>query len=340
MSASPLASRDVALAPDRPLVVSARALPPIPERHAAATADSAVMMARVARSFWAAARFLPAAVRSDVVILYAVCRTIDDAVDEAPDDATARAELARMQAELTGEAPLSPLFAAYHAVAARHRIPVECALLLIDGVRSDLGPVRIIDEDDLVRYCYRVASTVGLMMSHVVGCDDPLAPPFAVDLGLAMQLTNIVRDVAEDAQRDRVYYPGQMLAEYGANAEQIRRGTIDRAVLRELTLRVLALADRYYRSAEEGMRYIPARCRVGVLVASRLYAAIGRRVRRVGHDPLDGRMIVPRYEKAIWAAAGLGASVTPRALGFGAARTHDAALHRAIAGWPGANPRA
>lgn len=338
MIASPAPSS--AAAGEQPLASSVRPLPPLPPRHAAATADSAAIMARVARSFWAAARFLPSRVRADVVVLYAVCRTIDDAADEAPNVAAARTELARMRAELLREAPLSPLFEAYHAIAARCGIPLESALLLLDGVQSDLGPVRIAHHDDLVRYCYRVASTVGVMMSRVVGCDDPRAAPFAVDLGLAMQLTNIVRDVAEDARRDRVYLPADLLASFGVNAEHLRHSSIDREVLKAITRRMLALADRYYESAEDGMRYIPHRSRAAVLVASRLYAAIGRRVARTGHDPLDGRMVVPRWEKMLRAAAGLGASVHPRALGVGEPRVHDATLHRAIAGWPGTNPLA
>lgn len=294
-------------------------------------------MRRGARSFWAAARFLPADVRADVAVLYAFCRTIDDAADEATDPASALAAVARLRQELTGAITPSPLMAAYLEVAERRQLPLECALMLLDGVSSDIGAVRIADEAELLRYSYRVASTVGLMMCRVVGCRDAGAAPFAVDLGIAMQITNIVRDVAEDARRDRVYLPADLLAQYGVNAEQVRDGTIDRGLLRRVTLDLLALADRYYASAEQGVRLLPAHSRIAVFVASRLYAAIGRRVRRTGHDPLAGRVVVPTWEKAIWIASGLRESLRPSA---GRACGHDAQLHGAIAGWPGANPHA
>lgn len=294
-------------------------------------------MARVARSFWTAARFLPTDVRHDVAVLYAFCRAADDAADEVPSAALAREHLATMRREVLGALPPSPLIAAFHAVAARREIPLDGALMLLDGVASDIGTVRIATQDDLLRYCYRVASTVGVMMCRVIGCHDTNAVPFAVDLGLAMQLTNIVRDVAEDARRDRVYLPADLLAAHHVSPEDLRNGGVESTVLRAVTHAVLHLAGRYYRSAEHGMRFIPWRTRTSVFVAARLYAAIGRRTVRRGHDPMHGRMIVPRWEKVWWTLGAVGASV---AAPWGDARAHDPALHHAIAGWPGANPGA
>jgi len=161
-----------------------------------------------------------------------------------------------------------------------------------------------------------------------------------VDLGVAMQLTNIVRDVADDARHDRVYLPLDLMAEHGLSASAIGDRSADREALRALTERVLALAERYYESAELGMRFIPFRSRLGVLVASRLYAAIGRRVSRTRHDPLAGRMIVPRWEKTLRIAQGIVASMRSGRPGAERLPAHDVSLHHAIAGWPGADQRA
>jgi phytoene synthase len=194
------------------------------------------------------------------------------------------------------------------------------------------------DDDELLRYCYRVASTVGLMMCAVLGVREPSAFPHAVDLGVAMQLTNICRDVREDARMGRVYLPASRLEAAGLTPDDLLQDRVDREALARVVADLLHLADRYYASADAGMRWIPARARTAIVVASRVYRAIGVKLRRRGCDAWSGRTVVGGVEKVGWLAAALAASVGPTIAGWGPPARHVASLHGSLAGLPGANP--
>ncbi|MCB9730106.1 MAG: phytoene/squalene synthase family protein [Deltaproteobacteria bacterium] len=305
-----------------------------PER-AAVIAEARGVLARHARTFRLAGRLLPAARLDDAAVVYAFCRLVDDAVDEAADARHARSALAGLRAELSGASPARPIVAAYAEVAARCGIPAEAAHELFEGMASDLGPVRIPDEAALLRYAYRVAGTVGLMMSGVLGVRDPVARPFAIDLGVAMQLTNIARDVAEDAARDRVYLPADRLAAAGVRTESVLDGSADRDRLGRVVRELLALADRYYRSGQDGLRYIPLAPRPAIAAAGSVYRAIGLEILRHDADVLSGRAVVPGRARLAWLCR---AAATAPLRGLFRAPRHDATLHRALAGLPGAVP--
>ncbi|MCB9664776.1 MAG: phytoene/squalene synthase family protein [Alphaproteobacteria bacterium] len=312
-------------------VAVATALVPV----APAVDEVGAVLAAGSRSFHFASLFLPADRRQDAALLYALCRHVDDLADEAPDAAQATAALARLEAELTGARRPRPLVAAIHELARRRDLELVHAVHLIEGVRGDLDEVRVADDVELVRYGYRVAGTVGLMMCAVLGVRDPRARAFAVDLGVAMQLTNICRDVAEDARLGRVYLPATRLRALGvdpAPAAVLEAREAVRRVVHDL----LGMADRYYRSAEDGMHHIPWRARLAIVVAARVYRRIGVRLARNGCDPLVGRTVVPWWEKGL---AALGALLAwPRIARRRAA--HRPHLHRALRGLPGADPRA
>jgi phytoene synthase len=267
----------------------------------AALAVGQRLLTRKARSFALATRLLPRQMRDDVAVLYAFCRIADDLADDAADEVG----LARLEAELCGQRSPRPVIAALHALAQRHDFPIAYAHTLLLGVQSDLAPLRIVTEEDLLRYSYQVASTVGLMLSRVLGVRDPAADLSAIALGLGMQLTNIVRDVAEDAAKGRVYLPESALAVHGLRPVDLLAGRADRAAVHAVCLDVLELADCCYRVADRGLADIPLRSRFGIAVAARLYAAIGWRIRRTGHHPLDGRMVVPRREKCFRVLQGI-----------------------------------
>jgi phytoene/squalene synthetase len=175
-------------------------------------------LATHARTFHFASRFLPRRNRDAAAVVYAVCRAIDDAVDEAPGPDAALAALDGLRAELAGRACARPLIGAFLRVASERRLPLEAVTELIAGVAGDVGPVTMPDDRSLLRYCYRVAGTVGLLMCGVLDVDAEAAAPHAIDLGIGMQLTNICRDVLEDGLRDRVYLPASRLAAAGASA--------------------------------------------------------------------------------------------------------------------------
>lgn len=305
-----------------------------------AAANRAVL-ARKARTFHLASRLLPPSTRDDAALVYAFCRLVDDTADEATDAAAALLALDRLRAETEGTAPARPLVATLHTMADRLDLPLQSALELIRGVRSDLGEVRIADDAELLRYCYRVASTVGLMMCAVLRVRRPEARPHAVDLGIAMQLTNIARDVAEDAARGRVYLPATRLAAAGVDPAALLAGTAEPRAVAHVVADLLALADAYYRSADGGMRDIPWRPRQAILVASRVYRAIGLELRRRGCDTFAGRVVVPPMRKALWGSRALLAGLHPAMWGLLPGGPHQAALHGALRGLPGTHaPRA
>lgn len=294
-------------------------------------------LAKGSRSFSLAAQFLPASTRSDAAVVYSMCRLIDDEADATSDLEHARRCLHSLAQEINGQAQPRPLVADFLRVIDRRRIDRRHALELIEGALSDLGTVRVNDEGELLRYAYRVAGTVGLMMSGVIGADHPQAPPFAIDLGIAMQLTNIARDVKEDTALGRVYLPRTWLEELGHSAEALLAAQIPADRLTVVVRRLLSLAEVYYRSADQGLRYIPLRTRVAILVASRVYRGIGRLLLQRGANPMLGRTVVPPLWRLCTAGLALFELIRPSILGLTPGSAHRAELHLPIGHLPGAN---
>lgn len=281
-------------------------------------ADARAVLAKHGRTFSLASRFLPADTRDDAARLYAFCRGVDDLADEVGDEAGLRA----LREELAGGAAPRPLVAVYLDLCARRGLSPRPALDLVDGAISDLGDVDVPDERGLLLYAYRVAGTVGLMMRPLLGADDPRATPHAVDLGIAMQLTNIARDVVEDAGRGRVYLPATWRREAGIGDDE---APVADGRWHAVVLRTLDLADAYYASGEAGLGWIPWRTRLAIAVASRVYRAIGAVIRRRGPAGLARRAVVATPERLWHAAWAVLATLAPR-------RPHDPALHVELAG--------
>jgi phytoene synthase len=301
-------------------------------------AQSRAVLSTHARSFRWASKFLPAAARDDAAVVYAFCRLVDDVADESPDPERALAELHRLEKEVAGEAPSRPLVSAFLEVASRRGIDVRSAMELIAGVRSDLDVVIVQTDAELLRYCYRVAGTVGLMMCPILGVTAGAAHPHAIDLGVAMQLTNICRDVLEDSGRGRVYLPADRLRAVGVEPSQILDGTADRAAVASVVRDILRLAESYYLSADHGMQFIPAKSRLAIVVASRLYRAIGIKLwRKRNGDALQGRTWITWAGKLSLVGVSLGHFVRPTILGLVGPSGHDRRLHRALRGLPGAS---
>lgn len=272
---------------------------------AAAVASSHEVMARHARSFRLASWFLAPSVRDDAAVLYAFCRAVDDAADEATSRQEALRDLAALEAGLSGDGPLVARLVG--ELSDRRGVSRAAAVELIAGARSDLEVVRVATDEELLRYAYRVAGTVGLMMCPLLGADGERARVRAVDLGIAMQLTNICRDVKEDAAISRVYLPETRLARAGTSSSEIVRGVAPPAAVAAVVSDLLDLADRYYASADVGVRELPPRSRLAVLVASRVYRAIGTKLRERGCDPLQGRVVVSPLGKLASASAAVAA---------------------------------
>jgi phytoene synthase len=267
-----------------------------------------------AKSFRWASYFLSDAKRRDAAVAYAFCRLVDDIVDEATDEDEARRGLDEVESMLRATVEPSPLVAAFVEVADRTGFGLLPAFDLILGMRSDLGPVRLKTSEELSLYCYRVAGTVGLMMCGILGVGSERARSYAVDLGVAMQLTNISRDVLEDAGRNRVYLPAKLLERHGITQDRFLASLEGNSVEREHSRRavsaavfdLLVRADTKYESGAEGYQFLPPRARLSIMVAADLYQQIGILLREEFNcDPLVGRVRVAPSRKVLLTARAL-----------------------------------
>jgi phytoene synthase len=268
--------------------------------------DERASIERHSKSFALASRLLPREVGTHAAIVYAWCRRADDAIDLCGTEPAEHA-LGRLRQELAqlydGAAPTDPVLRAFGSVLRQANIPWQYPADLLAGMEMDVTGQRYERFEDLLVYCYRVASTVGLMMCHVMGVSDAAALRPAAHLGLAMQLTNICRDVKEDWQRGRLYLPDDLLARHGAGglAAELGQplGEAARAGCRGAMRELLAVADRYYASSDAGLDYLSFRCALGVNAARRIYSAIGGELARQAFDVEAPRAVVPTGSK-LW----------------------------------------
>jgi phytoene synthase len=277
------------------------------------------------RSFARASLLFEPSTRDSAHLLYAWCRHCDDEIDgqqlgygaAAPEDAPGRLERLRRltRAALAGQETGDPHFAALQRVARRHGIPERHPLELIDGFAMDVTGRRYRTLGETLEYCYHVAGVVGVMMAYVMGARERGALRRAADLGLALQMTNIARDLVPDAEQGRVYLPDEWLQEAEVHrtelAEPSRRGA-----LAGLARRLLAEAEPYYASADRGVGYLPFRSAWAVAAARRVYAEIGRLVESRGERAWDERTVVPkRRQSALVLRAALDALTRRRPAG-------------------------
>ena len=272
------------------------------------------------KSFHLASRLLPMRVRMPTYALYAFCRHADDAVDEAssPRDAryavdALRARIDRVYAQRGLETVVERAFA--HIVQ-RFAIPRAIPEALAEGMEWDVRGRVYENASDVRAYGVRVAGTVGLMMTLVMGKRDPEVLARACDLGVAMQLTNIARDVGEDARHGRIYLPGEWLADAGVDREGFLASPTPTDGLRAVVARLLDEAEILYSRADAGIAHLPADCRTAIRAARLVYSAIGDTIRRAGFDSVSRRAVVPKHRKLWLVLRALGARAwRPRPLG-------------------------
>jgi phytoene synthase len=273
------------------------------------------MIRRGSKSFAAAAWLFAPAVRHRAYMLYAWCRHCDDQID-GQDHGFGKAELSAAEAnrrleelrERTREAflggPMSdPVFAAFQRVARDAGIPQRHAMELLAGFDMDVNGARYRELPDTLLYCYRVAGVVGVMMAAVMGVSDRAALARAADLGIAFQLTNIARDVLDDARAGRCYLPEAWLREAGIPAGSLAHPAC-RVQLVLVVGRLLGEADRYYASAVEGLPALTFRSAWAVATALGVYREIGELVRARGAAAWDRRAVVGRGRKAWFGVLG------------------------------------
>jgi len=298
--------------------IASLSLPELQGQAAAATA-------RGSKSFYFATRFFPPELARAAHAVYWFCRHTDDLVDETPSLEQGTRDLEawsrELEAGLRGEEVTHPVLRLFLDAARRYHIPGEYPLDLIEGMRMDLRCTRYESFDELRVFCYRVASVVGLMMSHVIGFRGP-ALEYAIDLGIAMQMTNILRDVGEDLQRGRIYLPSDEPARFGYSEEDLRAGRRTpefRALMRLQVQR----AREYYAGAMPGIAMLNPEGRFAVKVAADVYRAILGQIEMADYDVFSRRAVVPARTK-YW--------LTARSMAIPAARQ---SLLRMLAVWKG-----
>jgi phytoene synthase len=254
-----------------------------------------------ATSFFFASRLLPAPKKCAAYAVYAFCRWVDDRFDEMQDNRVApeaEALHAALDEIIAGRSTL-PFAPAFAAACREYGIALELCRDLIEGCARDRLPLRLEDLAALEVYCYHVASVVGLMMSRIFGLRDAAGLQCAVEMGLAMQLTNILRDVREDFALGRVYLPAEDLARFGVNDDQLRAGRVDdnwRALMRF----EIARAREWYSSAEPGLPLLDNDgSRMTATLMGRLYADILGEIERHDFDVFSARRYVPMWRKCI-----------------------------------------
>lgn len=270
------------------------------------------LLATHGRTFHFASRFLAPKIRRDVVTLYAFFRTLDDLVDipiEGQSIEDIRIELGTWKSWFlqgrTFPAPREPLGSRLAAVLNEHCVPTSIFLDFLEGMAFDLEPQVIRDFSELYRYCYRVAGTVGLAMTHILGVTSTQALVAAENLGIGMQLTNILRDVGGDLALGRIYLPLEDLERFDCSPDQLAQLYCNQQCddrFRALMRFQVARAHRYYVRGMSGIWLLPPESRFPILVASRLYRRILTVIEHRDYDVLRSRASTSFLEKVREAA--------------------------------------
>ena len=278
------------------------------------------------KSFHAASLLLPAELRPAVWALYAFCRVADDSVDGDDDGQAAVTQLRHRLVAAYDKAPLdAPVDRAFAATIAQYQIPFALPAALIEGFEWDVAGRVYETFSDTCAYGVRVAGTVGVMMALLMGATDQESLSRACDLGVAMQLTNIARDVGEDARLGRLYLPRQWFAEEGLDPDAWLTHPGPGPALAHMVRRLLQEAEYLYRRAEQGIALLPRGARPAIWSARYIYAEIGREIEQAGYDSVTRRAVVSHPRKAILLGKAMAAAAVGGA-GIGAPPLAEAAF--------------
>ncbi len=300
--------------------------------HKAKSIESAIsVLGSHGKSFRFSGRFLNKKQLEDCARLYRFCRYIDNLVDEKTDTIRAQKKLNHLKQNLKHGHSSIPFVQDFIELAKHYQMHASVVSELIKGIESDLTPAQINKEAELLRYCYQVAGTVGLLMCDVLGVKDPKARPHAIDLGIAMQLTNIARDVKEDAAMGRRYIPSEWFGEILPESLE-KASMMERELIKKSVQRLLSLANLYYESGNAGMRYLPPRARLGIRIAASVYREIGVVIEERGYDIFSGRVYVNLARKLYVAFRMLISKTSRRKY-----PSHRVSLHVQLKGFPYAN---
>lgn len=290
--------------------------------------ESNLVLAQKGKTFFWAKFLLNQKHATQAVRLYRFCRHVDDVGDDTVDKSLARHMLLKMIEELKAGRSDHPIISDSIALFHESQININIPISLIQGVMSDLDLVRVKDESALMVYCYQVAGTVGLMMSQVLDVKDKRAFTHAIDLGMAMQLTNICRDVAEDALMNRRYLPASLIGDMDPIA-LINPNEQTQSKIKNTLIKMLDNADVYYQSGHDGLCFLPIRARFGIVIASGLYRHIGTHLANNNYACWTFRSVVNKPLKAWLTIKILMQSLFEKSFYF-YTKSHNQRLHNAI----------
>ena len=278
--------------------------------------QAAEATARGSKSFYFATRFFPPDLASAAHAVYWFCRHTDDLVDECPTIEEGRRQLEAWATLLAQSSTDHPVLAVFLDTVRRYQIPLDYPFELIEGMRMDLNQTRYETFDDLRLFCYRVASVVGLTMCWVIGFENPTdrerGLPYAIDLGIGLQLTNILRDIGEDLGRNRIYLPREDMRRFNYTEEDLRAHRRTPAFT-ELMRFQAARARSYYERGNAGIPLLHHRGRFAVKIASDVYREILNRVESSNFDVFEKRTVVPATRKYWLTARNMAGPVARRA---------------------------
>ena len=295
-------------------------------------ADANKLLASKGKTFYWASFLLNKRHAQRAARLYRFCRYIDDLADEAASLSLAKKNLKKLSDDINQGQSEDLIVADALLLFNECNIEKDIVLELINGVNSDLAAVRMRDLDELLHYCYQVAGTVGLMMCRVLDIEDKTAYPFAIDLGIAMQLTNICRDVRDDALLGRRYLPQSLVGNLEP-ADLISPHQSVQQPLSAALASLLAIADSYYKSGNAGLAFIPLRARAGILIASKLYQAIGTKLQKQAYHYWQKRAMLSKQDKLMLSIKTL-CMLFLTADFWSVATAHDKKLHQSLSALP------
>ncbi len=297
--------------------------------------QSDLILAERGKTFSWAKFFLTRKQADAAARLYRFCRYIDDTADETNDAMQAKERLLAFIHALQHSASDDEVISDAIALFQQYKIDINVAIHLIQGVISDLEYPHITSTEALIQYCYQVAGTVGIMMCNILNVRDKRAYAHAIDLGIAMQITNICRDVKEDAELGRRYLPEQLVGNLPAN--QLIHPTLQTQKLTTNSInQLLSLADSYYLSGSKGLCFLPFRARIAIAIASTLYQRIGHSLKLASYQYWKVRAFVSVREKISLSAICLISNLLDKHFYF-YLHSHKPHLHQSIRDFPYAN---
>jgi len=257
------------------------------------TLNSSSDLKREGKSFYWASFFLPKDSKKNAGTLYSICRHFDDIADKDNRDQTSYLRDAIKEIKSNKNNKINFFFQ-------QNKIHNSIFIDLIEGFIIDQKKIRIQNQEELIKYSYHVAGTVGLMMAKIIGVEDKKAARSAIDLGIGMQLTNIARDVHEDAKMQRIYIPANWIPDISLSDLSKKKSNLNNdKIISDAILKLIGLSDKFYKNGFSGLKYIPFTTRLAIFVAANVYKGIGIKIKKRKNKYLRERVYLNFFEKIL-----------------------------------------